>query len=172
MSENKKQAIICDIDGCIVDTSWIWYDIEKMDLNGSKMWEYFDKNACDMSKNRVIPQVLQILSSSYFNEELEILIVTARSERIRPETEEMLKSILDRDFSLYMRPHNDLSGSIELKERHLKEILKDYEVRIAIDDEKPNLDMYAKYGIFCLWSDFNNNQLTSKEEKEPELVQA
>ena len=29
-----KDAIICDIDGCVVDTDWIWSEIEKQKLEG------------------------------------------------------------------------------------------------------------------------------------------
>lgn len=146
-----KKAIICDIDGCVLDTDWIWEEIEKQKLDGLKKWEFFNKNSCDLEKSEPQDLLIKLINGDMFSMQHELIFSTARSEIIRKETREILeKMFAGRDFILLMRPEDCLLPSWQVKEQHLNEILKNYEVTSAIDNEEPNCEMYRRHKINCL----------------------
>ena len=51
---------------------------------------------------------------------------------------------------LLMREENDYRKSSAVKQEHLKEILKLYDVEIAFDDDESNKDMFLENGITVL----------------------
>lgn len=42
-----KDAIICDLDGCLFDTAWIFEETEKQGLTGAAKWDYFHRHVND-----------------------------------------------------------------------------------------------------------------------------
>jgi len=144
-----KQAIICDIDGCLIDSAWIWDEIERKGLTGEEMWKFFDENANAPLSAAHYPLV-KILQQA-LSKENDLIFVTARSESIREETRHRLAGIIyDKEFILLMRPLENADPSARVKEVHLVELLKNYEINLAIDDEQANCDMFEKYGIPCI----------------------
>lgn len=149
-----KDAIICDIDGCVVDTDWIWSEIEKQKLEGLEKWDFFNKNSCNLEKSKINPEMIMLLNGYGVSNKNELIFSTARSEEIRTETRAMLHKIFpDREFLLFMRPADCVSTSDEVKKEHLVEILKNYNIKIAIDNENQNCQMYRKEKIPCLRRD-------------------
>ena len=158
-----KSAIICDIDGCVIDTDWIWEEVERQNMEGSQMWEFFNKNANDLTKSK--PQQLLI---NRLQTNAEVIFSTARSEAIRKETREMLEKIMQgKEFILMMRPEKCFDSSEAVKEAHLMEILKNYEVACAIDNEKENCNMYRRHGLVVM-----QINLTKEKTQNNETLQA
>lgn len=144
----KKKAIICDIDGCLLDTAHIHKDIKELGLEGLDKWRYFEMyaNDIDVKFNHNLGGLLESLARNGY----EIILSTARNENIKHRTILKLKSNLDCEFKLYMRASNDISPACEVKKKHLKQIQEEYIVEMAIDDEDANLDMFSKKGLFVM----------------------
>lgn len=145
----KKKAIICDIDGCLLDTAFIHQEIEEKGLEGVAKWRYFETYANDIELvnfNQNLGSILEILAQNGY----EIILLTARSENIRNATVRKIKLNLNCKFELYMRPTNDISPACEIKKKHLKELKENYDVYLAIDDEDENLKMFSNNGLFVM----------------------
>ena len=158
---NKNKAIICDIDGCLVNTDRIFKEILQRDLTGDEKWDYFHRFANEPShslKNRRLIQYLIDMSYKGY----EILLVTARSEEIYKETFKYLynNSNYVFDFKLYCRKINDYRPSWVVKEDITKDLLKDYDVIMAIDDELANCQMFESLGLLTFRYRINYAELS------------
>lgn len=159
-----KQAIICDIDGCLIDSAWIWDEVERKELTGEAMWNFFDAHANSPLSKAHYP-LIKILQQA-LSKENELIFLTARSEVIRGETRDRLAGIIyNRDFILLMRPLGNDDPSAVVKEVHLVELLKNYEINLAIDDEQANCDMFEKYGVPCVKWEIKRNQELQDDTK-------
>lgn len=92
--------------------------------------------------------------SEFVNEKQDYLtiILTARAESVRDETQRLLEeNNIDFD-ELYMRPENDFSLPDEkFKERILDKLRKkDIEIDFVVEDKGPVADMWAENSIDCL----------------------
>jgi 3-deoxy-D-manno-octulosonate 8-phosphate phosphatase KdsC-like HAD superfamily phosphatase len=145
----KKKAIICDIDGCLLDTAIIHKEIEQKDLIGAQKWAYFERFANNIDKvsfNYNLGIALEALAKVGIN----IILLTARSESIRKSTARRLDMQLNCKYKLVMRNFGDEDTPRVIKKRHLENILKEYEVILAIDDEDENLKMFSAMGLFVM----------------------
>ena len=148
----KEKAIICDIDGVILDSSQVFKEIEEQGLTGDAKWEYFDRHANGL---HVYPEKRMIkIIHSFYQQGYKIIFSTARSERIKMETSCRLVS----DFQYYepkgafeakllMRPIGDYSPSAEIKEKHLEDIKKEYDIVCSFDDDDSNCAMFERNKI-------------------------
>lgn len=144
----KKRAIICDIDGCLLNTDYIHQEIKEKGLEGAAKWRYFETyaNDIDVNFNHNLGGLLESLARDGY----EIILSTARNENIRHQTILKLRINLDCKFKLYMRASNDISPACEVKRKHLKQIQEEYAVEMAIDDEDANLKMFSSNGLFVM----------------------
>ena len=144
----KKKAIICDIDGVLLDTSHIMERIEKAGLTGDDKWEFFDRHANDHDVEadyRVI-EMLEVFASQGYR----IIFLTARSVEIETPTRAKIQIAIAQyaesifDFLLIMRPTLNTEPAPDLKERWLNLLREEYDVLMAIDDETANCEMFAR----------------------------
>ena len=145
----KRKAVICDIDGCLLDTSQIFKEIEEKGLQGNEKWAYFERYANDRDKakfNFILADVLNCLR----NQGYKIIFSTARSEAIRINTKIRLQTDLGFMGDLFMRPLGNINPAAEVKAEHLKSIKGFYNACIAIDDEDENLKMFSKNGLLAV----------------------
>lgn len=145
----RQKAIICDIDGCLLDSSKVLEEAELNTNSANDKWGYFDKYANDFSKV-YFNENLGGLLASMFRNGYKIIFSTARSVAIRTDTQIRLRSELGFNFSLFMRSLDDKREAHKVKQEHLNIIQKFYDVRMAIDDEDANLEMFARNGIFVM----------------------
>ena len=145
---SKPKAVICDIDGCLLDTREILREAEKKETEAEK-WRYFDTYANDRDKvafNYVLGEVLESLRQCGYK----IIFSTARSEAIKINTKIRLRLELGYIEDIYMRPIGDSRPAAEVKADHLKKIREYYDAQIAIDDEDANVKMYADKGLLVM----------------------
>ena len=148
------KAIICDIDGVLLDTAFIFDKIEEDNLQGAEKWEYFNCHANDYSvfSDTRIMKMLEL----YAHNGYKIFFLTARSEEIFTETrekilfEQRLCGCKPFDFLLIMRPFKVSAPADEVKYSALSALKKAYNISFAIDDDLANCEMYAKHGILSL----------------------
>ncbi|MBE7708925.1 MAG: hypothetical protein E7Z93_00585 [Cyanobacteria bacterium SIG32] len=160
-------AIICDLDGCLFDTAWIFDDAEKLGFTGEQKWAYFHQNV-NNEKSRTCEKLKNILLN-VVSKDTVIVFMTARSEEIQYETETRLAQELPEltnNSLLLMRQYGNYLPSEVVKEMLLRKVLEDYHfnVVLAIDDDDMNLSMFAHNGIPTLkWA------ITSETEGEKDV---
>lgn len=149
-----EKAIICDIDGVILDVSQVFKEIEEQSLTGDAKWEYFDRHANGL---HVYPEKRMIeIIHNFYNQGYKIIFLSARRERTEVETakrllQEFFYYIESKfkifDFEILMRPEGVKSPSAEVKEKHLIELKKKYDILCAFDDDDSNCAMFEKNNI-------------------------
>ena len=142
-----KKAIVVDIDGVILDSSKVLCEIEK--LHGGEKWNYFNKY-CNSDDIKLMPNIKPFIYS--FGKDVDVIISTARSEFIRPQTARKLTKHRVYFSDMLMRDYNDYRVAVEVKKDHIKKIRDEfgYEIIAFIDDEIENLNMAKEMGILSL----------------------
>lgn len=141
-------CIVCDIDGVLLDTSFIIKDIYEKGLKGDRKWDYFYEE-CNSEKVNIYSDMKNYIELMVMQGVLPILS-TARNECNRKETEEKLKAEHIPFFKLYMRKEKDYRPSAEVKKEHLTDIQKRFNIVLFIDDDITNVSMAEGLGISSL----------------------
>lgn len=149
--ENRRKAIICDIDGCLLDTDKVLKNSEEKGYKGELKWEYFHEHANNpefVSKNQRLFELL----NKFEKEGYIIILLTARSIEIADDTIKYLLSgnIKLTKFPYYLgRPLSDYRPSQEFKEDAIKELIttSNFDILFAIDDDLNNWKMFHRNGI-------------------------
>lgn len=146
----KRKAIVCDIDGVLLDTQFILNEIRKLGLKGEEKWDYFCKN-CNSDRVEVIETTKNFYTTiRYGINDLYCIISTARNEKCSDATLKKLakeKIIFDRS---YWRKSDDLRPACEVKREHLLKIMEEFDVIAFIDDDLQNCKMAKSFGILAL----------------------
>lgn len=149
----KQKAIICDIDGVLLDTSHILERIEKAGLTGETKWEFFDRlaNEHDVEVDYRVIEVLEAFAKQGF----QIIFLTARTRKIEKQTRAKIQLEIGRfadaifDFLLIMRPLDNTEPADQLKEKWLDTLSDEFDILMAIDDEAANCDMFARNKVLA-----------------------
>lgn len=135
-----RKAIIFDIDGVLIHSLRMEKQAEKL---GVDYFEYFKSHIEDISNKDYNQEMIELYQSFCKNHNYHVFVLTARSEEIRHETEEQLYLFsLWQPYKIYMRKQDDFRPAWQVKKDYLKQIQKEYEVVLAIDDEDDNIRMY------------------------------
>lgn len=157
----KKKCIVCDVDGVLLNSSFIIKEIFKKELKGNAKWDYFYAH-CNSDKVTPIGWIRGYLNvavlSGYFP-----ILSTARNEHNRVATEEKLNKENIVYYKMYMRKDGDFRPSAEVKREHLQEIQKEFEIVVFLDDDVSNTKMAQEMGIctFLVPREEINNENTS-----------
>ncbi|MFB6244846.1 MAG: hypothetical protein ABEJ03_00700 [Candidatus Nanohaloarchaea archaeon] len=103
-------------------------------------------------ERNVLEETRELMDSVGEREGYRTIILTARAESVRDETEKLLERF-DLEFDeLYMRPESEFSlPDDRFKEKILRKLEKDgYDIRFAVEDKKTVADMFSRNGIECL----------------------
>lgn len=150
----KQKAIICDIDGVLLDTKHIFERIEHAQLTGRDKWEYFNRHA---NEHDVVAdsRVIEILEA-FYNKGFQIIFLTARMYEIESETKAKIDASIgmfaDKIFPylLLARPMRNVESSSRVKEVWVQLLSEKYDIFCAIDDESENCEMFAKHNILTM----------------------
>lgn len=150
----KQKAIICDIDGVLLDTEHINDMITNSGLSDDSAWEFFNRHANDESvvaDSRIIEMLEAFAEQGY-----KIIFVTARSTQIWQQTRAKIDMSIGLcakhhfNYEICMRGIDDKRPSSKVKQSLLNKIQEFNSVLFAIDDESENCEMYAKNNILTL----------------------
>jgi len=152
-AEIKPKYVICDLDGCLIDSAWIWDVVKSQHVTKDDAFDIFNRLAC-ADKNKIELPLFKYLCFKASGG-LKIHFLTARSELIEVETINFIQKktglIYGKEFTISSRANNDLSTPAQSKERRLQAFLDSgHEVVLAIDDEIEVLKMYSSKGIPAL----------------------
>lgn len=143
--DNKKQAIICDIDGTLSNSDHRKHYVEGENKNFKKFYlESFQDKV-----NLWCLEIIKKLANDYT-----IFYVTGRPAEYRDLTKKWLKSQGCPDGELYMREIADFRQDVEVKkEIYEKNIKNEYNILFTIDDRQQVVDMWRSLGLVCLQCD-------------------
>ena len=141
----QNKAIILDIDGVLLDSSKVLFEIYDLKLKGDEMWDYFYKYCNNPEKVPLIKSTKDFIN--LLDKGTYIILSTARNEKCRRETEARLKLEQIPYTFLYMRKEVDLRPSPAVKKDHLHEIAKKFNIITFIDDDLLNCQMAKAEGI-------------------------
>jgi len=148
MTRVKHKCVVFDIDGVLLDTSFIIKEIDDKGLTGDEKWNYFYQN-CNSNKVKCYETMKAYLKLLITQGILPILL-TARNEHNREQTISKLKTEGIPFFKLYMRPVDNIDSSSEFKKEILIEIQKDYDILLFLDDDPFNVHAAELIGIPAL----------------------
>lgn len=137
-------VVIFDIDGVLSDASARQHFLEGP---GRKNWRGFFDAAGEDPLIEEVGRLLELLDKS-----LVVVLLTGRPMRIQPLTLDWLDRNELRWDLLIMRPDGDYGRSTEFKRRAVKELReRDFDIRLAFEDETRNRDMFHEEGIPCIY---------------------
>lgn len=147
-SVSRKPAIVCDMDGTLVDVSAIRHYVREALLpDGS----YSKKNFDDFHKASLFcPAIWDTvdLVQEYWERRIDILIVTARGDQYRQTTKDWLHKYAIPYNKLYMRPVGDYRADVEVKRDILMQIENSgWNVVRAIDDNPSIIALWEEHRI-------------------------
>lgn len=163
----KRKAIVCDIDGVLLDSSHIMQEAEDLELYGDLKWDYFYNHCNDVEVISETKKFLDTIDSGYYvtkeniidgfdsytycdRQKYVIIISTARNEKCRTATEDKLFDEHIGYDKMYMRKDDDFRSACEVKREHLLEIMKEFDVIAFIDDDLQNCEMAKSLGVLAL----------------------
>lgn len=146
-----RNAVVFDVDGVLLNTSFIFKEILDLKLRGDAKWDYFMAN-CNSDRVTAIPNSFEFFFEFLSFSDTDVFISTARNDKCKEETyTKLLKEcFIIPKGNLFMRKNKDYRSSQEVKKEHLMEISKTHKIIAFIDDELINCEMAKEMGIFAL----------------------
>ncbi len=152
-----EKIIICDIDGCLINTSWIWKTISLLGIKDeATKWDFFGRNA-NALYNGIDNKLVRFLKYEMEAKNARIMFLTSRSINIECQTIDFIENSTgleyERDFLISSRPVWDKAATAESKRVRLELIKKFFNPIFAIDDELVNIEVFNRYNVpTLLWS--------------------
>ena len=142
---NKPKAILFDMDGTLCNVSSIRHHLIPTDPNykGYKDFNAFHEESVDCPAHDWVVEDFKTAQALGFK----VIVVTARSERYRPQTSWWLSEqglVPDEHFH---RADKDMRKDVEVKRDILERIRKRYTVVRAYDDNPAIIELWESEGI-------------------------
>ena len=146
----KQKYILCDLDGCLLNTAWIWEMLANRPLSFEQKLDVFNRLANADATEIDIPCYKYLCFKASGG--LKVHFITSRSELIEVETINFIQRrfglIYGKEFTASFRPTTDLLSPAESKGVRVQEMLDaGKEIALAIDDEPEILEMYRSKNI-------------------------
>jgi phosphoglycolate phosphatase-like HAD superfamily hydrolase len=137
------RAVVFDIDGVLSDAVGRQHFIEQ----GRRDWNAFFEACGDDPVIEEIARLLELLDES-----LQVVLLTGRPRRVRPQTLAWLERYGLRWDVLIMRDHTDYSYVTNFKQGIVAELrAAGFELLLALEDDPQNHAMYVDEGIPCVY---------------------
>lgn len=137
-----RPVVVVDMDGTIADAS---RREAKFLRRKKKDWPGFFR---DMEKDPPIKEILARVHE--LADKHDIVILTGRPEKYRPQTESWLKEHKVKPVEVLMRRTGDTRPDFEAKSELMRDLLDRRKVRMALDDREPVCAQYAALGVKCI----------------------
>jgi phosphoglycolate phosphatase-like HAD superfamily hydrolase len=136
-------AIVFDMDGVLSDASRRQHYLERPFAD----WESFFEACGDDELIDEVARLLDVLEN-----DLRIVLLTARPIRVQPQTLGWLKRYGLRWDVLIMRDYGDYMASREFKRLTVDELRSyGFDLRLAFEDDARNVRMFHEEGIPCIY---------------------
>ncbi len=136
-------CVVVDIDGVLSDAASRQHYLE---LPSPRWREFFD--AC--GDDPVIHEVHVMLE--LLDPELQVVLLTARPQRVHHLTEAWLRHYEIRWDLLLTRPYGDYDMARDFKHASLVDLRAfGFDVRLAIEDDRRNVEMFRSEGVPCIY---------------------
>jgi hypothetical protein len=136
-------AVVVDIDGVLSDAASRQHYLEAPRRN----WPAFFEACGDDPVIEEMKVMLDLLAP-----DLQVILLTARPERVHHLTEAWLRRYEIRWNLLLMRPWGEYEMSREFKKGSLWDLrLFGFDVRLAIEDDRRNVEMFRSEGVPCIY---------------------
>lgn len=155
IARTSRPTVVVDMDGTIADAS---RREAKFLRRKKKDWPGFFR---DMENDPPIKEVLERVLE--LSETHDIVILTGRPDRYRPQTEAWLKRHKVPALSVLMRRQGDSRPDYEAKSELMRELLETRDVVMALDDREPVCESYRALGVNAVLIESNRlNQVVNE----------
>ena len=136
-------AVVFDMDGVLSDASTRQHYLEYP----RRDWEAFFHACGDDELIAEVARLLDVLDGGH-----QVVLLTARPLRVRPQTLAWLERYGLRWDLLIMREHSDWMASALFKERSVDELREyGFDLRLAFEDDRRNVSMFHRQGVPCVY---------------------
>ncbi len=136
-------AVIFDMDGVLSDASQRQHFLD----GPFQYWEKFFAACGEDAPIHEAVEMARLLDSS-----LAVILLTARPIRVRGQTLDWLQRHPVRWDLLVMRDEDDWTSSHSFKRTEMRDLEgRGFEIRLAIDDDPRNVEMYRRANINALY---------------------
>jgi len=154
-SNGKRPVVVVDMDGTIADAS---RREAKFLRRKKKDWPGFFR---DMENDPPIQEILARVHE--LAETHDIVILTGRPEKYRPQTESWLRRHKVTPVEVLMRRSGDSRPDYEAKGALMRDLIERRAVVMALDDREPVCEQYTALGVRCVVIESNNlNQVVNE----------
>ncbi len=142
--EGSTDCVLVDLDGTLADCEHRKHFIECSPKN----WKEF-LDPTRVSEDPLIEPVARVVRALADN--YPIVYVSGRTRALQKTTREWLEKhgLWMPPHKLYMRAPNDLRSDVVVKRQLLKEIRRDWNPWLAIDDRSSVVSMWRDEGLTC-----------------------
>lgn len=145
MNDQKKNIVICDIDGTIANN-----DHRQHFLEGKKDWDgFFSDLINDKPIHQVIKKVIDLESQGN-----KIVFLTGRPERYSESTEKWLDNYFNFSYELILRKDNDRREKLSVKKEMFSNNFDTKKVLCIIENDLDLINMWKKMGLEVINSNF------------------
>lgn len=138
MNDQKKNIVICDIDGTVANN-----DHRQHYLEGKKDWVgFFSDLINDKPIHQVIKKVKDLESKGK-----KIIFLSGRPEKTRKETIKWLKRYFFFDFDLLMRADGDRRNKIEVKTEIFEKNLLEHNIEIIFENDEELINLWRQFDL-------------------------
>lgn len=138
-----RQAVLFDVDGTLANVSAVVGEIGHPFDPTPENLNRFHALAEHAPPHSWVVNFAHAVQSSTKG----LVVLTARSERYRPQTERWLNRHDIHPDALHMRPNRDLRSDAEVKEDILRDIRKRWDIVHALDDNPSIVALLHRLGI-------------------------
>lgn len=136
-------AVVFDLDGVLSDAAGRQHFLDWP----SRDWDAFFEACGDDPLIAEVARLLEVL-----DDELHIVLLTARPLRVRAQTLAWLERYALRWDVLLMRDHGDYQASRAFKQRSVGELRSwGFDLRLAFEDDRRNVEMFHAEGVPCVY---------------------
>jgi phosphoglycolate phosphatase-like HAD superfamily hydrolase len=138
-----RTAVVFDMDGVLSDASSRQHFLEYP----RRDWEAFFEACGDDTPVDEVARLLEVLDPT-----LQIVLLTARPLRVRPQTVAWLDRYKLRWDLLIMREWGDYSASRAFKRSSVGDLRRyGFDLCLAFEDDRRNVDMFHAEGVPCVY---------------------
>jgi phosphoglycolate phosphatase-like HAD superfamily hydrolase len=139
-------AVVFDVDGVLSDAAGRQHYLDGRQGRRKDWKGFFDA----VGEDPLVEEVNRLLQ--LLDDELTVVLLTARPTRVRPLTLAWLERYDVRWDLLAMRPDGDRQSALSYKQATVERLRAEgFDLRLAFEDDRRNVAMFRECGIPCVY---------------------